>query len=127
RDTRNEPAAESYRADVSVRGGHGHLLRAAVEARPHRADQVLPSRLLLAFLRRHRARVGHVSVSVEMNVAGLLGCSVAEARVARLPGCLVASSVIAECPAKQATRQPGNSPPQQPRNPATQQPKGELA
>src|SRR4029077_11244545 len=67
------PAAQSHRADVLLRRDHRRLLRAAVENDAGGAHPILPPRLLLAVLRRHRPGVADVSVPAPMKLAIVAG------------------------------------------------------
>src|SRR5207244_3427354 len=62
----NPDAAQSHRADVSLRALRRRLLRAAVAQRKTRAGEDVRNRLQLAVLRRHRAGVADVSVPAAM-------------------------------------------------------------
>src|SRR5712691_539390 len=74
RSGRNESAAQPHRADVPLRGVDRRLLRAPLEEHPQGADQVLPVRLLLPFLRRDCAGVGDVSLpAAQMKLAIVAG------------------------------------------------------
>src|SRR5690348_17225250 len=63
----NEPAPQSFGADVHLCAGYRGLLCAALEKYTRRAYSILSSGVLLAFLRRDRAGVADVSVPLEMS------------------------------------------------------------
>src|SRR5579859_6658972 len=87
KDENNEPAPQSRRADVLLRRLVRRLFRAAVEVGTIGAHPLLLSRVPLAVRRRHRARVGDVSVPFTMRLAIVAG---------EASGDLHASEVVAE-------------------------------